>query len=84
MGIYASVVMIAYLVKCETMGNKRKRNRIVVELFDEKTGEKVRKIRFNKPGEFDYFLKSFKKMRYPGYGWRYSDSNKRQKKPVSS
>ncbi len=71
------------IVKCETMVNKRKRNRIVVELFDEKTGEKVRKIRFTKPGEFDYFLQSFKKMRYPGYGWRYSNKNKTREKKVS-
>jgi hypothetical protein len=68
---------------CETMVNKRKKNRIVVELFDEKTGEKVRKIRFSKPGEFDHFLQSFKRMRYPGYDWRYADKNKSSKKTVS-
>jgi hypothetical protein len=42
----------------------------VIELFDEKTGEVVRVIRFQNTKEFDEFLKSFKAMRYPGYGWR--------------
>ena len=68
---------------CVTMVNNRKKDRIVVELFDEKTGEKVRKIRFSKPGEFDHFLNSFKKMRYPGYDWRYADKKESRKKTVS-
>jgi len=61
----------------------RKKEKIVVELFDEKTGEKVRKIRFSKPGDFDYFLNSFRKMRYPGYGWRYAGKKKKGKKQIS-
>ena len=47
-----------------------------IELFDEKTGEAVRVIRFRKSIEFDKFLKDFKAMRYPGYGWRYGDKSK--------
>ena len=52
----------------------------VIELFDEKTGEVVRLIRFHNPQEFDEFLKSFKAMRYPGYGWRYKDKRKKKEK----
>ncbi|MBS3801919.1 MAG: hypothetical protein KGY65_04135 [Candidatus Thermoplasmatota archaeon] len=44
---------------------------IVIKLIKKKTGEKIRTIRFRKPSEFDYFLNSFKKMRYPGYDWEY-------------
>jgi len=28
--------------------------------------------------EFDEFLKGFKAMRYPGYGWRYRDKGKKK------
>jgi len=41
-----------------------------IELFHEKSGEVVRILRFKKPKDFDYFLNSFKLMRYPGYNWR--------------
>jgi len=44
------------------VGTKYKK---VIELFDEKTGEVVRVIRFRKSIEFDEFLKDFKAMRYP-------------------
>ncbi|MEA2055865.1 MAG: hypothetical protein U9O49_03430 [Candidatus Thermoplasmatota archaeon] len=47
-----------------------------IELFDEKTGEVVRSIRFRNSKAFDNFLKDFKAMRYPGYGWRYKDKKK--------
>jgi len=50
----------------------------VIELFDEKTAEVVRSIRFHNPQEFDEFLKGFKAMRYPGYGWRYRDKGKKK------
>ncbi len=45
----------------------------VVELFNEKTGEVVRVIRFRNSIAFNDFLKGFRAMRYPGYGWRYKD-----------
>ena len=44
-----------------------------IELFAEKTGDVVRTIRFQNQKEFREFLKSFRKMRYPGYGWRYKN-----------
>jgi hypothetical protein len=50
--------------------------REVVELFDEKTNEIVRVIRFNNPKDFNNFLEDFKLMRYPGYSWRYGDKKK--------
>ncbi len=50
--------------------------REVVELFDEKTNEIVRVIRFNNPKDYDKFLEDFKLMRYPGYKWRYVDKKK--------
>ena len=50
----------------------------VIELFDEKTGEVIRTLRFHTPNEFKDFLKSFKAMRYPGYGWRYIDEGKNE------
>ena len=52
----------------------------VIELFDEKTEELVRVIRFRNSTEFDKFLKNFKAMRYPGYGWRYGDKRKKKEK----
>ena len=48
----------------------------VIELFDEKTGEVIRVLRFKHPNEFNRFLEDFKAMRYPGYGWRYGDKSK--------
>jgi hypothetical protein len=48
-----------------------KKKTIVIKLIKKKTGEKVRTMRFKKPSEFDYFLDSFNKMRYPGYDWVY-------------
>jgi hypothetical protein len=52
--------------------------KVVIELFDEKTGDVVRVIRFRKSIAFDEFLKDFKAMRYPGYGWRYKDKGKKK------
>jgi hypothetical protein len=51
----------------------------VVELFNEKTGEVVRIIRFRNSLAFNEFLKDFKAMRYPGYSWRYIDRVKKEK-----
>lgn len=48
----------------------------IIELFNEKTGDVVRVIRFRNELAFDEFLKSYKAMRYPGYGWRYKDKEK--------
>jgi len=42
-----------------------------VELFSEKTGDVVRIIRFYNQREFCDFLESFRRMRYPGYSWRF-------------
>ncbi len=52
----------------------------VIELFDEKTGEVVRAIRFRRSIEFDEFLKKFKAMSYPGYDWRHKDKGKKKDK----
>ena len=51
-----------------------------IELFDEKTGDVVRVIRFRNFIAFDNFLKDFKAMRYPCYGWRYIDKGKKKGK----
>ena len=51
-----------------------------IELFDEKTGDVVRAIRFRNSIAFDEFLKGFKAMRYPGYGWRYRDGGEKKEK----
>jgi hypothetical protein len=50
----------------------------IIELFDEKTGEVVRTISFHSPKEFNEFIKGFKKMRYPGFGWRYKDKERKK------
>ena len=52
----------------------------VIELFDEKTGDVVRVLRFRNSIAFDEFLKGFKSMRYPGYGWRYGDKRGKKEK----
>ena len=57
-----------------------KRKTITIELFKKTTGDKVRTIRFKNPTEFDYFLNSFKIMRYPGYNWKYKKYKKIIKK----
>ena len=49
-----------------------------IELFNEKTGEVVRVIRFRNFAAFDEFLKDFKSMRYPGYGWRHVEKGKKR------
>ena len=54
------------------------KNKKSIELFHEKTGEVIRIIRFKKPKDFDYFIYSFKSMRYPGYNWRYCKNNGRK------
>ena len=59
------------------VGTKYKQS---IELFDEKTGDVVRVIRFRNSITFDEFLKDFRAMRYPGYGWRYIDKGKKEGK----
>ena len=61
------------------MVNNKKYKRSI-ELFHEKTGEVVRKIHFRNSIAFDEFLKGFKSMRYPGYGWRYRIKEKKKGK----
>jgi len=53
------------------------RNYGTIELFAKKTGDVVRTIRFHNQKEFHEFLKGFKRMGYPGYGWRYKDKLKK-------
>ena len=62
------------------MGRVGTKYREVIELFDEKTGDVVRVIHFHKLNEFNEFLKDFKAMSYPGYGWRYKDKGKKKGK----
>ena len=54
--------------------------KIKIELFNEKTGEVVRVIRFRNAIAFDEFLNDFKAMRYPGYSWRYIDKEEKKEK----
>jgi hypothetical protein len=51
-----------------------------IEIFAEKTGIVVRKIRFRNQRDFDEFLKGYRSMRYPGYNWRNVDKKKKDKK----
>jgi hypothetical protein len=60
------------------MGRVKMKDKKVIELFNEKTGEVVRTICFRDSKEFDKFIKDFKAMRYPGYGWRYSGKGKKK------
>jgi hypothetical protein len=57
------------------VGTKHKK---VIELFDEKTGDVIRVIRFCNSIAFDEFLKDFKAMRYPCYDWRYRDKSEKK------
>jgi len=58
------------------MSRSRTKHRKVIELFDEKTRSVIRTICFHSPKEFNDFIKDFKGMRYPGYGWRYKDKER--------
>ena len=62
----------------EKMNRFRTMNKKVIELFNEKTGDVVRTICFRSPKEFDKFIKDFKEMRYPGFGWRYKDKERKK------
>ena len=62
------------------MGRVGTKSKVVIELFSEKTGEVVRIIRFRNTAKFNEFLKGFRAMRYPGYGWRYKDKGKKKVK----
>ena len=55
-----------------------KKFREIIELFDEKTNEIVRKIHFRNQKDFDKFIEDFALMRYPGYSWRYEDKSKKK------
>jgi hypothetical protein len=57
------------------IGNKDKK---VIELINEKTGDVKRVIRFRNSNAFNDFLKDFKAMRYPNYSWRYIDTMKKK------
>lgn len=63
------------------MRNSKNKFNTSVELLNEKTGEVVRIIRFRNKTDFDYFLNSFKAMRYPGFDWRYLKKPTRKVKP---
>ena len=62
------------------MGRIGPKYKKVIELFDEKTGIVIRVIRFRNSIAFDEFLKDFEAMRYPGYGWRHLDKEKKMVK----
>ena len=62
------------------MGRVGTKYNVIIELFNERTGEVVRLIRFRNSAEFDEFINSYRAMRYPGYGWRYKDKRKKKEK----
>ncbi len=62
------------------MSRFRAKGKKVIELFDEKTGNVIRTISFESPKEFNEFITNFKKMRYPGYGWRFIDKARKKEK----
>lgn len=64
------------------MVNKNNKNKKSIELFDEKSGELIRIMRFKTPKEFEYFLYSYQLMRYPGYNWRYHTKIKKKKQII--
>ena len=61
------------------MGRVKMKDKKVIELFNEKTGEVARIICFHNPNQFNEFIKGFKEMRYPGYVWRYKDTGRKKK-----
>ena len=62
------------------MSRFRAKQKKIIEIFDEKTGNVIRTILFRSTKEFDEFIKSFKEMKYPGYGWRYVDKGRKKGK----
>jgi|GEM_PF-889831 len=62
------------------MSRFRAKGKKIIELFNEKTGIVIRTISFHNPKDFNEFLKSFKEMRYPGYGWRFIDKTRKKEK----
>jgi hypothetical protein len=63
-----------------SMGRVGGKNKKVIELFNERTGEVVRTICFRDVISFDEFVKGFNAMRYPGYGWRYREEKEKKEK----
>ena len=53
------------------MVNNKKISKKAIELFNEKSGDVIRVIRFKNQKDFEDFLYGFRSMRYPGYKWRY-------------
>jgi hypothetical protein len=60
------------------MRHSKKEHMEIIELFDEKTKEIIRTLRFKKTKDLEYFITSFRLMRYPGYGWRYQIREERR------
>lgn len=61
------------------MINNRNKFKKSIELFNEKSGEVVRTIRFKNQKDFEYFLYGYESMRYPGYNWRHCKNNLKKK-----
>ena len=59
---------------------KMKRYNTRIELITEGTGDVKRVIYFHKSKDFNDFLESFRRMRYPGYVWRYKDFGEKTRK----
>ena len=62
------------------MNQFRTMNKKVIELFDEKTGNLIRTFYFSNQKEFYKFVKGFKEMKCPGYGWKYKDKRGKERK----
>ena len=72
-----AIGIITLLIMNYLRKKPKEKFRKVIELFDEKTNEIVRVIRFKNPKDFDKFLEDFNLMRYPGYSWRNGDKRKK-------
>jgi hypothetical protein len=65
------------------MCKNKKRFKKSVELFNEKSGNVVRVIKFENQKDFDNFLYGYNSMRYPGYKWRFVEARYRNKKNIT-